>query len=43
MRNGGCWHEDLYVGDSKQSFSACTDNLAAVKVRAEGGRITCFC
>lgn len=38
VRHGGCWHQDLYVGSSKQTFSACTDNLAAVKEAAAHGK-----
>jgi hypothetical protein len=34
VSNGGCWQGQYTVKGSKQTFSACKDQLQAVKVRA---------
>ena len=31
--HGGCWHEDHRVGGKTVHFSACHDNIKAVKVQ----------
>lgn len=32
QNNGGCWQADHWVGSKKVHFSACQDNIQAVKV-----------
>ena len=42
VNNGGCWQGQYMVKGSKQTFSACKDQLQTVKVRAGRSSARCW-